>query len=224
MNDEEKRTKSWWHTVPGMITAVATAIAAVVSMVLAVEKTNWFDHPNLPPARSDVCTSRPDSAGSAPSTAEIWQALESGDYQAAINKARICTTLCQATAREVQSVLAKTHEPDPPVGALSLPEAERILERYDLNTMATCLYILGEASVNLENIGDARNAYNRAIWHTYARDWDPPTKWFWSPAVAARCRVEKDLDSWDRGQHESFAAFLKHFNAARKDACRVQSQ
>lgn len=101
-----------------------------------------------------------------------------------------------------------------------MPEAERIFERRALNSMATCLYILGQASVNVENIGDARNAYTQAMWHTYARDWDPPTQW--SPAVAARCRVEIDLDSWDRGQAGDFENFRHNFNAARKNACRTQ--
>ena len=127
-----------------------------------------------------------------------------------------------STAREDQSTLAKNEYDPPPVGKLARAKADEILARHALNSMATCLYLLREASVNLGNIGDARNAYKGAMWYTYAWSYDPPS--FWSPAAAAHYRVQMDLDSWDHGQARAFADFLNDFNAARKDACRVQSQ
>jgi hypothetical protein len=42
MADEEK-PKSWWHTLPGVITSVAAAITAVAGLVAAVKQTGWFD-------------------------------------------------------------------------------------------------------------------------------------------------------------------------------------
>jgi hypothetical protein len=75
----------------GIILGFLVIVIASLALLLA----------NLPPVAT-------------PSTAEIWQALESGDYQAAINKAQICIKLYAATARENQSTLAKMHEPYPP--------------------------------------------------------------------------------------------------------------
>ena len=44
MSDEEKR-KSWWHTLPGILTGVTATISAVAGLLVAINQTGWFARP-----------------------------------------------------------------------------------------------------------------------------------------------------------------------------------
>lgn len=48
MSDEVK-SKSWWYTLPGIITGLTAAITALTGLVVAVRQTGWFG-PQSPPA------------------------------------------------------------------------------------------------------------------------------------------------------------------------------
>lgn len=54
--------KSWWYTLPGVITSVTATVTAVAGLIVAVQQTGWFDRD--PPAQS---------AGPASSTAAASQ-------------------------------------------------------------------------------------------------------------------------------------------------------
>jgi hypothetical protein len=47
MSDEE-RSKSWWHTLPGVITGLTATITAVAGLIVAIKQTGWFG-PDTPP-------------------------------------------------------------------------------------------------------------------------------------------------------------------------------
>ena len=44
MSDEEKG-RSWWHTVPGILTGVTAIISAVAGLLVAINQTGWFARP-----------------------------------------------------------------------------------------------------------------------------------------------------------------------------------
>jgi hypothetical protein len=46
----DDRSRSWWHTVPGVITGIAAAITALSGLVVAVAQTGWFGTRNPPAA------------------------------------------------------------------------------------------------------------------------------------------------------------------------------
>jgi hypothetical protein len=58
--------KSWWTTLPGVITSITAAVTALAGLVVAIKQTGWFD--SDPPARtaapasSTVTASRQDAA------------------------------------------------------------------------------------------------------------------------------------------------------------------
>ena len=52
MSDEEKR-KSWWHTLPGILTGVTAIISAVAGLLVAINQTGWFSHPGSQPMQRD---------------------------------------------------------------------------------------------------------------------------------------------------------------------------
>jgi hypothetical protein len=49
MSDEEK-PRSWWQTLPGVITSLTAAITALAGLVVAVKQTGWFDSKSSPAA------------------------------------------------------------------------------------------------------------------------------------------------------------------------------
>lgn len=44
MGDEEK-SRGWWQTLPGIITAIAGMLTALAALVAAVKQSGWFDSP-----------------------------------------------------------------------------------------------------------------------------------------------------------------------------------
>jgi len=55
---EEGKSKSWWQTLPGIITTVTATITALTGLVVAINQTGWFGSPTPPVA----------TRGSAPTT------------------------------------------------------------------------------------------------------------------------------------------------------------
>jgi hypothetical protein len=45
---EEVKPRSWWYTVPGIITSIATAGTAVAGLVVAIKQTGWFGLQSAP--------------------------------------------------------------------------------------------------------------------------------------------------------------------------------
>lgn len=39
---EDDPKKSWWHTLPGILTGIAAAITALGGLIVALNETNWF--------------------------------------------------------------------------------------------------------------------------------------------------------------------------------------
>jgi len=59
--DEDPRSKSWWHTLPGILTAAAGAITAVTALVTALHQADWL-------ARSPAPTTAPPPSVASPAT------------------------------------------------------------------------------------------------------------------------------------------------------------
>ena len=50
--EAQSDSKSWWQTLPGVLTAVAAVITAITGLLVAVHQTGWFDHRNRDQAQS----------------------------------------------------------------------------------------------------------------------------------------------------------------------------
>lgn len=56
MADEEK-TKSWWQTLPGLITSLTAAVTAVAGLVVALKQVGWIgETPAQPPTQAQTQT------------------------------------------------------------------------------------------------------------------------------------------------------------------------
>ena len=49
MSDEGK-SKGWWHTLPGIITALTGAVTALAGLIVAINQSGWFGPPPPPAA------------------------------------------------------------------------------------------------------------------------------------------------------------------------------
>lgn len=49
--DQEQKSKSWWQTLPGLITAVAGIITAVAGLVVALNQAGFFERRVIPPGQ-----------------------------------------------------------------------------------------------------------------------------------------------------------------------------
>jgi hypothetical protein len=127
---------------------------------------------------------------------DAWAALNRSDHQAAIRAADTCITQFHLKAEREQAALANRREPEPPTGAVSDPDKQKIFSRGVLNDVAAAYIVKGQASKALAAKASAqnakkvnypalaRNAYGEARKLTYARVWDVKG-FFWSPAEAA---------------------------------------
>src|SRR5215469_5515424 len=50
--DGQSDSKSWWQTLPGVLTAVAALVTAITGLLVAVHQTGWFDHRNRDQAQT----------------------------------------------------------------------------------------------------------------------------------------------------------------------------
>lgn len=55
---EQEKSKSWWHTLPGVITSLTAAVTALAGLVVAIKQTGWFGL-QTPPAITTPSTSTP---------------------------------------------------------------------------------------------------------------------------------------------------------------------
>ena len=68
MSDDGK-PKSWWYTLPGIITAVTATITALTGLVAAINQTGWFGAPTTPAATkasASIPSAPPDSVSPVP--------------------------------------------------------------------------------------------------------------------------------------------------------------
>ncbi|MGE0268835.1 MAG: tetratricopeptide repeat protein [Candidatus Omnitrophota bacterium] len=108
---------------------------------------------------------------------KAWTALEQGDIEAVNAYVDKCLELYGAQARTMQASLS-----DFPQG----PEKE-VFGYWALNDVATILFIQGKIYQEVEMMDEAKAVYNQIINEfTYGQTWDPKSKYFWRPAVAAR--------------------------------------
>jgi hypothetical protein len=61
--DTQSESKSWWQTLPGLLTAIAGIITAVTGLLVAVHQAGWFNHTPAPSA--SVQTANPTSGNAA---------------------------------------------------------------------------------------------------------------------------------------------------------------
>lgn len=131
---------------------------------------------------------------------DAWAALNRSDHQAATRAADTCITQFHLKAEREQAALAQRREPEPPTGAVSDPDKQKIFSRGVLNDVAAAYVVKGRASEALaakpsakdakkvDYRAFARTAYSDAKKLTYARVWDVKG-FFWSPAEAAGDRL-----------------------------------
>jgi hypothetical protein len=51
---EDEPRKSWWHTLPGIITSITATITALGGLVVAINQTNWFSGPERDAVRAEA--------------------------------------------------------------------------------------------------------------------------------------------------------------------------
>src|SRR5437899_1029428 len=124
-----------------------------------------------------------------------WKAYTASDYTAAIRAADKCIDNFHLKAERDQAALTLKKEPDPPTGAVSDADKQKIFSRGVLNDTAAAYFVKGRSAEALaqKKKGDdyremARAAYEQAKNLKYARIWDPKG-WFWSPSEAAADRL-----------------------------------
>ena len=137
------------------------------------------------PQPTATATATAISATSEALTQAAWDALEKAP-NAAVENARQCIDLFEATATEQQAKLTTA----PPDGAVSVEQKKAIVANWALNDVATSYWILGQALEKLDRVDEAKEAYQGAERFPYGRTWDPKG-WFWQPAKAASDRLEK---------------------------------
>ncbi|MCK5708653.1 MAG: tetratricopeptide repeat protein [Candidatus Aureabacteria bacterium] len=110
---------------------------------------------------------------------KAWQALGSGDNDAAIVYARKCIQLYRKKAAEDQAKLD------------GYAPKEKAFDYWALNDVGSCFFIMGDAYVLKKDSKKALEAYKKLVEEfSYAQCWDPKG-WFWKPAVAARGKINK---------------------------------
>ena len=57
--DDGGKSKSWWQTLPGIITTVAATITALTGLVVAINQTGWFGLPTPPAASREAAPTPP---------------------------------------------------------------------------------------------------------------------------------------------------------------------
>ncbi len=60
------KSKSWWQTLPGIITTVTAAITALTGLVVAINQTGWFGPPSPPAATKGSAPAVPAPLAQAP--------------------------------------------------------------------------------------------------------------------------------------------------------------
>lgn len=58
MADEEK-PRSWWQTLPGIITSLTAAVTAFAGLVVALRQVGWIGAPQQPPSQQSAAAAAP---------------------------------------------------------------------------------------------------------------------------------------------------------------------
>ncbi|MCB9779894.1 MAG: hypothetical protein H6742_15115 [Alphaproteobacteria bacterium] len=114
-------------------------------------------------------------------TVAAWAAFNDRDFHRAIAAADRCIATHGAIADRMQASLAQTREP--PVGAVDAATKRAIFRHGELNDVATCQWIRGQALRALGSSVDAEQAFDEAVRLRHGRTWDP-RGWFWAPGAA----------------------------------------
>ena len=123
-------------------------------------------------------------------TTQAWDAFQNGNYQQAILLADSCIAEFRGAAEIQQARLDSLKIPLPPTGKVTPKQKTEIASRGLVNDVATCFFIKGRSAERLKRIDDAKIAYRSAMQYAHARCWDPKG-WFWSPAEAAKGRLQQ---------------------------------
>lgn len=128
---------------------------------------------------------------------DAWDGFNRTDYLEAIRAADRCIDEFGRAAARMQDSLVAAGIPEPPVGAVSDAEKNRIFRRGLLNDVATAYFIKGRSAEYLFRAGgadaadrrqEAHRAYGDACALSFGRTWDA-RGWFWSPCEAANDRL-----------------------------------
>lgn len=65
--DDEPKSKSWWLTLPGVLTAIAAIISAVTGLIVALHQMEGFKREHRQPPQAQYDTTKPKGATNAPS-------------------------------------------------------------------------------------------------------------------------------------------------------------
>jgi hypothetical protein len=91
---DEDKSKSWWHTLPGVITSVAAAITAVAGLIAAVKQTGWLESGSVkatavataPPSTAPTSNSGPVTTGTQSVAVEVAEtSVIAGSNSFAVN-------------------------------------------------------------------------------------------------------------------------------------------
>lgn len=116
---------------------------------------------------------------SATLTGKAWKALAKKDYPELFAYTRKCVELYGEEGKKMNAGMTEFE----PAGTAS--------EKWALNDVGTCLYIMGSAYEDLEMYPEAAKAYRTLVnEYNYAQCWDPKG-WFWRPAENAALRAER---------------------------------
>ena len=112
-------------------------------------------------------------------TRKAWEALADKDYPKVLAYTHKCVELYAQEGKKMNSEMTD-FEP-----------SETAAQKWALNDVGTCLFIMADAYVALENFPEAVNAYRTlAKDYNYAQCWDP-RGWFWRPAENADLKADR---------------------------------
>lgn len=114
---------------------------------------------------------------------KAWRASKKKRYPELFAYTQRCVDLYGEEGRSMNAELTD-FEPEPTAS-----------QKWALNDVGTCLFIMAHAYEDLKMYADATQAYRAlAEDYTYAQAWDPKG-WFWRPAEGAARKAEK-IKNW----------------------------
>ena len=150
----------------------------VISFVLLISSIQTMGQD----LNSNSCISRNlelgDSAYWANSSIELFSQKK---YEDAIKLVDACFNQWAPAAVELQKTLHKQNIKQPPFGAVTRKEKEKIHQNYLINDVSIALWV---KAVSLEALGEieySKKIYSYCIFLTHGRAWDPQG-WFWKPS------------------------------------------
>ena len=135
-------------------------------------------------------------------TKAAWDAVVQKKFPAAKRHAEDCIDEFRGTARRLQKQIEETGRKIPKGKVKDQATRDAIFKNGPLNDVATCYFILGYVAEKTNRRGEMVDAYVEAMKFTHARCWDEGKKIFWSPAEAAKKRLEDPVAA-DKAPHEA---------------------